>query len=255
VNIEAKAKPHLATRSQIIGKVLSPAIRLWLRSQADSIAALEFHIEGHDRQILQGSIPQVTVRAEQVVYQGLHLNRLRLTATHIQINLGQVLKGKPLRLLTVVPVQGEVTLTQADLEASLTAPLLQQALVEVLQHVLQQVNSAEFPDLATLRTQPIKLHHPHVKLQTNRLQLKTEAVAGAASRWQITLQTVLQLPDPSCLQLAQLELHYATAGQPPTVVHLPPLDINLGSDVKLQQLRIEPEEITCHGKINVIPAE
>lgn len=254
MEIEAEAKPRQATRSRMISKVLSPAIRLWLRSQTDSIAALKFQIEGQDRQILQGSIPQVTVEAEQVVYQGLHLNRLHLTASQIQINLGQVLKGKPLRLLRVVPVQGEVNLTQADLHASLAAPLLRQALADILQQVLQQVDSAQFPDLAPLKTQPIELNQPQVLLQPNQVQLITDVVTGSASRWQITIQSALRLANPSCLQLTELELHYA-ARQTPTILHLPSLAIDLGPEVHLQQLQIEPEEIICQGRINVIPAQ
>ncbi|WNZ24914.1 DUF2993 domain-containing protein [Leptolyngbya sp. NK1-12] len=250
---------HLASGSQMIGKVLSSAIRLWLRSQVEAVAVLDFQIEGRDRQILQGIIPHVVVRAEQVVYQGLHLDRLHLSATQIRINLGQVLQGKPLRLLQVVPVQGEVNLTQADLEASLAAPLLKQALAEILQRILQQAPSTEFPDLALLQTAPIQLQQPQLWLQSNRLCLMTEVSTISEQRWQISLNTMLQLVQPSCLQLTELELQYAaidpTAGiqTSPTLLQERDLEIDLGPEVNLQQLQIETTGITCRGQINVVP--
>lgn len=118
--------------SRLIGKVLSPAIKLWLRSQVQQIDRLELEIAGSDRQILTGNIPRVSILASQAVYQGLHITQVQLEAQEIHINLGQVIKGKPLRLLDKVPVRGNLYLTQADLNASLASPLLTDALTDLL---------------------------------------------------------------------------------------------------------------------------
>lgn len=255
MEINADLEPSFATGSRIVSKVLAPAIRLWLRSQVESVASLQFHLNGNDRQILSGFIPSVAVTAEHVVYQGLHLGHIHLTATQIRINLGQVLKGKPLRLLNVIPVSGEAILTQADLNASVTAPLLRQALADILKTVLRQANVDSASDLAKLQTDPIELLNPTVLLETNRLTLKAEVKASPNQSWQIALQTGLKLPCQSRLQLSELELRWASGGQAATSLAIQPLEIDLGSEVNLQQLQLEPERITCRGQINVVPGE
>jgi hypothetical protein len=80
-------------KSTIISTVLSPALRLWLRSQVEQLEALQFNIIGGDRQILTGHIPGVSIAASGVVYQGLHLSKIQLEGTDIRVNLGQVIKG------------------------------------------------------------------------------------------------------------------------------------------------------------------
>jgi LmeA-like phospholipid-binding len=239
--------------SHIVGKVLSPAIQFWLRSQVESVAELKFQIHGSDRQILRGVIPSVAVTAKQAVYQGLHLSYLHLTANHIQINLGQVLKGKPLRLLEVIPVTGEVVLSQADLTASVHAPLLQQAFLEILKTIAQQAE-VEAAILTALQTKPIELHHPTVLLQQHRLSFSAEVTTPTHPLWIVTLQAALNLLSPSQLQLSELVLGYALPGQAETCLPLPPLKLDLGPEVNLQNLLIEPERISCQGQINVIPA-
>ena len=106
--------------TDLISKVLSPALRLWLRSQVESVAELNFSIQGKDRQILTGYIPSISLNSSRAVYQGLHLGEVELLGENIRINIGQVLKGKPLQLLEPIQVTGQVRLDQADLEASLS---------------------------------------------------------------------------------------------------------------------------------------
>lgn len=239
--------------SQIISKVLTPAIRLWLRSQTDAATALEFWINGSDRQILRGHIPSVSVSAEQVVYQGLHLSQIALTATQIQINLGQMLKGRPLRLLNIVPVAGEVQVTQADLDASVRSPLLRQAMTDVLTLLLSQSDLTQAPELANLQAQPPELHNLRLALAADQLTLTAQTPAMLNSAAQLTLQAALRLLDSSHLQLSELSLAYPTP-QGVTKLPIPPLALDLGSEVSLQQLHIAPEGITCRGQVNVIPA-
>jgi hypothetical protein len=277
------------TGSRIISKVLSPAIQFWLRSQVESATALQFQVAGKDRQILRGCLPEVTVSADQAVYQGLHLSHLHLSATQIQINLGQVIKGKPLRLLNAVPVAGKLVLTQANLTISLASPLLQQGLTELLQLVISQLHDTETkhamvqqgltellqlvisqlhdtetkhamedPALAVLLTQSLKFNHLQITLGTGRLLLLTE-VTSPTGTLKLTLASSLQLVDCSHLRLTELELRYPPVQQN----HLPseellvltmqPLDLDLGETVNLQQLTIEPERVTCVGQIMVMP--
>lgn len=243
-----------AIGSQMIPKVLSPAVRLWLRSQVEAITKLEFQISGSDRQILRGHIPKVTVAGEQVVYQGLHLSQVDLAARQIQINLGQVLRGKPLRLLKSVPVQGTVRLTQADLDRSCMASLFQQALTDVWRMVLATVDWQQVPTLLPLRTQLLELHHPQVRLNVDQLTLSAALPAAIDPSGFLTLHSSIQLISPSCLQFIPTELICHMAGQ---AVALPvqPLQIDLGNEVNLQQLTIDPQQVYCVGQINIVPGE
>ena len=60
----------------LISRLLPPAIRLWLHSQLDQLEGLGFQLEGKDRQILSGHIPQVRLSAQQAVYRGLHVSQV-----------------------------------------------------------------------------------------------------------------------------------------------------------------------------------
>lgn len=253
-NLESQDSDQAASEagSQMIVRALSPAVRLWLRSQTEAIKTLKFEIGGSDRQILRGCIPKIRVCAEQVVYQGLHLSYLDLTASQIQINLGQVLKGKPLQLLKAVPVIGELILSQADLEACVASPLLRQALVDLLQTLLQQVDKSQFPELAALQSQPIDLHRPHLSLETNQLTLATE-VTSSDGCWQFRLKTELRLLTGSSLQLANLELWCTPSGKPTLLLPLDLWEIDLGQAVNLDQLTLESTHILCRGQFSVTP--
>lgn len=244
---------QLSSGSQIIRKVLSPAVGLWLRSQVESVAALKFQIDGSDRQILRGCVASVSVTAQQVVYQGLHLSHLDLKASQIRVNLGQVVRGKPLRLLEVVPVDATVQLKQIDLEASLSAPLLKQALVDLLKLILEQVDCSQIPELAVLQTQSVQLNSAQILLQANKLSLSAEVNDASSQCWQMHLQTALRLLGPSRLELADLKLSSTLGEQATSLLPMQSLEIDLGSEVQLQQLKIEPEQIVCIGQINVVP--
>ncbi|NJL44881.1 MAG: DUF2993 domain-containing protein [Leptolyngbyaceae cyanobacterium SM2_3_12] len=115
---EPLSSPDEAHRggSRLISRLLPPAIRLWLQTQLDHIEGLNFQINGKDRQILSGYVPQVMISAQQAVYRGLHVSQVEVAATEIQVNLGQVVRGKSLRLLQPFPVQGRVSLGAQDLK-------------------------------------------------------------------------------------------------------------------------------------------
>lgn len=247
---------HPSRGSRLISKVLSPAIQLWLRAQVEAISGLKFQIQGSDREILRGCVPSVEVQAEQIIYQGLHLSQVDLTASQIQINLGQVLQGKPLRLLEVVPVVGIVRLTQTDLDASLDAPLLKQALADFLMLVLNHFNQIAPDRLAELAMlQPIQLEHCQIQLAANGLTLTANLLIPNDQPAQLVLEAELQLTQGSHLQFAPLKICYTLPLQPiATVTANQPLVIDLGSEVHLQKLELTPEGVLCEGRINVISA-
>ncbi|MBD3881581.1 DUF2993 domain-containing protein [Phormidium tenue FACHB-886] len=233
-------------QSGLISKVLSPAVRLWLRSQVDSIDQLEFQIEGGDRQILSGYIPGVVIAATRAVYQGIHLSEIALSAKEIRVNLGQVIKGNPLRLLAVVPVVGKAMISQADLNASLQAPLLADALNEVLLPLLRSSLSDTLPSGERL----MGLQQPQVQIERDRLLLEAMLRFENKPPIAFALQTRLQIIAGSRLQFDHPEQLLPKQSKLPL---LQGFEIDLGSDVQLRSLVLEAEKIFCEGQINVIP--
>lgn len=241
-------------KSRIISTIVSPALRLWLRSQVEHGEDLQVQVEGGDRQILSGNIPRVLISARNVIYQGLHLSQIYLKGTGIQINLGQVLRGKPLQLVEPVPVEVELILQEADLNASLQAPLLANALTEILVPLLQAGGSTT-SIAGELKSQSISLHNPQIAIDTGQLTLNTGVVSASGSTAAILIRTGLQLENDHVLQLnCPQQLPHANAEQGLPLEGLENFKLDLGSDVALEELSLNPGQIVCRGQIMVVPA-
>jgi LmeA-like phospholipid-binding len=229
-------------RSRLISKVLSSAVRLWLRSQVESVEELHLRIEGSDRQILTGYIPNVAIAARKAVYQGLHLSQVNLTGETIRINLGQVLKGKPLKFLEVVPIQGSLCLEEADLNASFKAPLLANAIADL---VLNWWRST--PQMLPLLQEPVTLQNCQAVIEPNQVTLNFDWQSAAAPI-SMTLCTGFSLVAGNRLRLEQPKIL-----TPAPSIQLPDYEVELGTDVEFQELRLEAGKITGQGRINVLP--
>ncbi|NJR66980.1 MAG: DUF2993 domain-containing protein [Leptolyngbyaceae cyanobacterium CRU_2_3] len=255
----------VSQKSRLISALLSPAVRLWLRSQTESVEQLEFQIVGSDRQILSGHIPGITIAAAKVVYQGIQLGQISLNAQEIRINLGQVLKGKPLQLLAVVPVTGEFCLSEADLNASLSSPLLAGALRDLLLPLLRaSAVNAQTGKLWGDRLTDFQ--HLRASIQGDRLllmgQLLIDSDAGAGEPLPFTISTGLQILEGRRLRFAHPQW-LTHPGEPesqllsrhiPTLTAFDQFEADLGSDVNLRELAIADGKILCQGSINVVPA-
>lgn len=241
---KAASPAEPARHSRLISKVLSPAVRLWLQSQVERVEDLQVKIQGGDRQILQGAIPSVSLSAKGAVYQGLHLSQLLLTATGIHINIGQVLKGKPLRLLQPVPVVGELLLREADLNASVSAPLLSIALTEFLCQNLQPASA--FSKMASL---PLTLRNPQIRIDSGQLTLSGILVSATGIELPFVFGTGLSGANR---ELQFVRPHFQT---PPGVPGPQPDDftLDLGPEVDIQELTLSQSQLVCRGSITVLP--
>jgi len=149
------------TKVRIITKVLTSAIKLWLRSQLNQVSHLQVQIEASDGQLLSGCIPGVLIAASNAVYQGIYLTQIELQAEKIQLNVASILKGQPLQLSAIVPVVGKLIMTEPDLNKSLSSPLLLTAINDVLITVLAEysLNSKSITwRKITLENQGLILH-------------------------------------------------------------------------------------------------
>jgi LmeA-like phospholipid-binding len=223
---------------RIITQVLTTAVKLWLRSQVSQISELEVEIKASDRQLFSGRIPTVSVFATHAVYQGLLITQIQLIAENIRVNIGSVLKGKSLRLLETVPVVGDLIVDEKDLNASLLSDLLSTALSDLLVKVLPK----DYP-----QSQPIKWQE--ILLGNNQIILRGLRVTNSET-------TPLEI----CLGLQLLSGHELQ------LVHIPikrdqedilkdnyEYNLDLGSDVDIQELTLIPGKLVCRGRINVNP--
>lgn len=237
-------------------------MKLWLRSQVEQVDALSLTLEGRDRDILSGYIPGVSVSAAQAIYQGIHIGQLQLSAQDIRINIGQVVRGKPLRLLKVFPVLGEVSLTADDLNASLASPLLGQGLRDFWRSLIQiptlaQQVQTRYGSAAT--AQDMTLYSAEIRLGEQRLGLRFfPKVDEQQAKQPVILGTGLSIISGSILQLdsphwlPSLEsLSDMSQGEP--IAELQDFRWNLGSDTRLSDLVLRPEVLLCKGQISVNP--
>ncbi len=240
--------------SRLISRLLPPAIRLWLHTQLDHLAGLDFCIVGGDRQILSGYMPQVSLTAQAAVYRGLQVSQATVTASEIHINLGQVLRGKPLRLLQPFPVAGQVRLSQADLRTSLQAPLLAQGLQDVWQRLMQAQPDplpaqGALPDLATFcQTAEVT----DLALEDGQLQLTWCSVSRPDQR--LILDTALEIREGRWLCLCQSVVTLCQGQTASTPIILDEVVMDLGPEVNIRYLAVTASGIELDGVVRVIPA-
>jgi len=228
-------------QSRLISRVLTPAIRLWVKSQLEFVEDLQIAIHAGDRQILGGAVSCISVAANKAIYRGLHLSQIQIQGEKIRTNLGQVMRGKPLRLLDAFPIRGQIILRQSDLNASLRAALLRNAVEDFLTDAIPLHPSSE--DCYTLR-------NPQVVIEAGRLILTTQVAIGQALV-PVCLQTGLHMEAGNRLCLDRPQWLLGTEER--QFSDLPPQVFELGSHVYLEELVLEPGKMRCQGRITVLP--
>lgn len=232
--------------SSLISKVLTPALRLWLRSQVETVASLDLEIEGKDRQILRGYVPKVALTSEEPIYRGLRLGQVLLRGENIRVNIGQVIKGKPLQLLEPIRVSGEVKLSQDHLQASLTSELLASAFREMLVALLAEQGVAD----PTEQLAPYQFHWQTIALVEQGFSLQGQISQVQEPPRELGLRARLQLLDPKTLRLEEVELWGLPAIAQRQLGHLV---VELGDDVDIESLHLDRGELFCLGRLLIRP--
>lgn len=218
---------------------------MWLRSQVSQAETLDVKISGGDRQILSGYIPQVSVLARQAIYQGIHITQVELNGENIRINLGQILKGKPLRLLEPIPVRGDLILETQDLQASLSSSLLSNALKDLLVDLLAKHGVPE--TAAALKVQLVVWEK--VTLTHNRIEISGVCLNSNQNPKRITLAAGLELASSHVLKINSVKVRV----EPDIDVDIDEFTIDLGSHVEIQQLSLEFDRMLFSGGLQVLP--
>lgn len=239
-----KTKVAPSPKSRIISTVLSPALRLWLKTQVEQVEALKLQILGSDRQILKGNIPRVLIAASRAIYQGLHLSQIQLEGSDIRFNLGQVLQGKPLRLIESVPITGQIILAESDLQASLASPLLSNALTEFLNALLQS-------EQITCRTPRLtKISWQKIEINTGGIKLIGTFTNAAPTPEPIMIEAGMEMVAGNLLRLNSVEIKIYSDSPP---LKLNEFCLDLGSEVNIFELTLAQGQLICNAKLNVLP--
>ncbi|XLQ11840.1 MAG: DUF2993 domain-containing protein [cyanobacterium endosymbiont of Epithemia adnata isolate EadnSB Bon19] len=231
--------------SNIISKVISPAVQLWLRSQLDHVDTLEIKIQGSDSQILGGYIPEILIKTKGVIYQGLHLNQADITGKNIRINIGQMIKGNPLRLLEPVQIFGEVKLTENDLQASLTSVLLGDAFQELLIALLAYQGVSDPRQI---------LDHYEITWQEVNLSQLSFVLQGLVAKNEVSTQILiegqLELMSSQSLRLILLNIEGLSEFIDNS---LDKLELDLGPDVVIESLSLGNNKLFCRAQFLIRP--
>jgi len=211
-----------------------------LRSQVEQVKALQVKIGGKNKQILGGYIPEVLLSCDRAIYQGLHLNQIRLHGSNIAVNLPEVIKKQPLKLIEPILVDITLRLDAADLQASLTSDLLQSGLADLWQMILAAQDSEEL-NQAVVEWRDIAVVNESLVLLG-----KYQDLSGESKK--LTLTTEINLRDEHILCLAPLNIASDSLLDGELDRQL---EIDLGTDVAIANLNIEAGQILCSGKIRV----
>lgn len=251
-------------KNRLIARVLTPAIKVWLRSHLDSIDNLQLDIDSSNRELLSGAIPKVFLAASQAVYKGIHLSQAQVLAANIRTNLRQILRGKAFQLMEPLSIDLEASLTATDLRSSAAAPLFQNALqmglIPLLEQQLQIPSDWPFPrwqpGAGSLATTPIRLSALRMELHFQRLHIHAQVSHPSVPQPQwMMLDTGLKLVNPHQLQLDDPQGCDPVTHESIPLVQLQNFSFDLGSDVGLDRLEITAEAILCRGQIKIIPVQ
>ncbi len=221
----------------MISKLLSTAVKLYLRSQVERAEYLKVKIVGRNKQILTGYIPQVFLSCSHAVYQGLYLSQVQLRGADIAFNLPEVLKKQPLKLIEPVFVNLELKLSAADLQASVDSSLLQSGIRDLWQTILATQQGV-------LTDSPIEWIT--IAIANRELNLTGIYRDAVGKIQQLSLSTEISLADSHTLCLSPLKIVDASSTE-----EINELKIDLGTDIAIERLVIETEQILCAGKIRI----
>ncbi len=112
----------------VVSSAVLPLIKLWLRSQTESLAHLEITVGGSSWQILRGKIPNASVTAEEVIYQGIEITSVQLSTEQIYLNIPDLIKGESLKLLQPIQVTMSAHFSPQAVMRSLSSRIVKEAI-------------------------------------------------------------------------------------------------------------------------------
>ena len=226
----------------LVSKLLAKAIKFWLNSQVSAVQDLEIEILSENKQILLGNIPQISIRATHVIYQDLHLSKLRIIGVNIKFDLSQVIKKKSFRLQESIKVDLDLALSASDLQHSCCSKIFSSALTEIWCHFLKQSPSQDLCLDEYYQWKKLSILESGIVIQ------------GFFKRQEhldcLKLKTQVELGDSHTLLLMPKEI--ITSEELPIITN-ETLNFDLGEEVAINSLAITEEQISLQGEITIYP--
>lgn len=245
--------PSSSKGSRLISRVLPVAVKFWLQTQLDEMGELAFDIQATDRQVLSGYIPGIALSAQQAVYQGVRITDVVVQASDIQINIGQVLRGKPLRLKQAFPIEGQVVFDGESLGISSMDSVLAEGLLEFWQTLLAK--EAVATEVTSHYGPVLALQNPQLDQYQSKLEiLGADLVLHLVrqDRSDVVLKGEVAVDQGHILRLIKARWCLASGEQVPSQA-LSGFCWDLGEQTDVRSLTIQNEQLTCQCKVMVQP--
>ena len=231
----------LPASAQFASLILGPLLESWIESEVEDVDNLSVRVSGSDNEIFSGSIDRVEVSGDNLIYNGFHITRVELEGEDIQLNAQEALNGDSLRLTEPLPVAAVMRWSEADLNRSLQAPLIQSQLAQAEVDLPLGLGSAL----------SFQLRQPEVSLQQNRLQIDALVDTADTTDIPISLATGLRIQSTNAVTL--LDPVWLSEGTETPIAGLSGLTLDLGPDVSVDQLRLRAGELIYRGTTIVQP--
>lgn len=228
-------------KTEIISNILNPALKLWLKSQLDHVDDLKIKISATDNQLLRGKINQVFLDTNSAIYQGIYVRKVLIETENIAINIGEIVRGKALKLLQPIFVNGELKTTEQDLNNSLNSDLLSQGLTDLVNLFLSANNSNHI-----LENNQIKWKQ--LTIDDQKFNLIGNFINSENSQTKLIIKCGLALENPHTLLLNPVYIEGI-----PTIDNfiLNNFTVDLGDQVELDQINLSSQELHCMGKVQI----
>ncbi|WP_232756510.1 DUF2993 domain-containing protein [Vulcanococcus limneticus] len=184
--------------------LLASGLELWIRQQCEAVESLELQLHGTALQLLRGRLEGVTLLARRVVFNALEIELMELRSEAIQVQVGNLLKGRALQLDHPFLVRGQAAFTGEGLSRSLAAPqwrCLGDQLAEAL------LGLSPLQDLRIVRDSLVLAAEASVDHQRVELETRPQAVEGELEIQALQSDNRYRLPgDPNIrIEVANLE--------------------------------------------------
>ena len=109
-------------RSSPVLQLLASGLQLWIRQQCEAVESLELQLHGSSLALLRGRLEGVSLVARRVVFSSLEIEMVELRSDAIQLQMGNLLRGRAVQLDHPFEISGSVAFSGAGLSRSMCTP-------------------------------------------------------------------------------------------------------------------------------------
>jgi hypothetical protein len=109
-------------RSSPVLQLLASGLQFWIRQQCEAVESLELQLHGSSLGLLRGRLDGVSLVARRVVFSSLEIERVELRSDAIDVQVGNLLRGRAVQLDHPFNIEGTVVFSAGGLGRSLCTP-------------------------------------------------------------------------------------------------------------------------------------